>query len=179
LVGTHSTVGDQYRALAEQALNKRNQYYEEATEAYRRGDKEQAKHLSELGHQQDEKSQQFNTVAEEQIFRERNDARNEDEIDLHYLHKDEALNRLQTKLQLFHGDKLKVITGAGHHSEHGPVLKGAVMEFLDKYHYKYTPDGEGALIVETLERRERNEEAMPQPSWLERIVHRLCCCGGV
>ncbi|GJD07812.1 Smr domain-containing protein [Galdieria sulphuraria] len=147
LIGTHSTVGDQYRALAEEATKQRNKYYEEATTAYKQGNKERAKQLSEFGHQQDEKVQQLNAVAEEQIFRERNDLLNDDEIDLHYLHKDEALNRLQSKLEHFRGTKLKIITGAGHHSEHGPVLKGTVKEFLDKQHHKYVDDGDDLNLL--------------------------------
>lgn len=70
------------------------------------------------------------------LDRERNQFLNDDEIDLHFLHRDEALNRLQLKLEQFQGEKLKVITGAGHHSEHGPVLKGAVKAFLEQHRYK-------------------------------------------
>ncbi|GJQ14368.1 hypothetical protein GpartN1_g6159.t1 [Galdieria partita] len=186
LIGTHSTVGDQYRALAEQATQQRNKYYEEATNAYNQGDKEKAKKLSEWGHQEDVKIHQLNEVAEEQIFRERNDLLSDDEIDLHYLHKDEALNRLQSKLEHFLGTRLKVVTGAGHHSEHGPVLKGAVKGFLDERHYKYMEDGDGAFIVQCSGKdrqknmtNEADMDNVPQPSLFQRIIHRLCGCCGV
>eukprot|EP00871_Galdieria_phlegrea_P000211 jgi/Galph1/1190/GphlegSOOS_G5972.1 len=176
IAGHDATVGEQYRALAEEASKQRDQYFQTATALYQKGEKQQAKHLSELGHMQDDKIHHFNTVAEEQIYRERNDLLGSNEIDLHFLHVNEALSRLESKLVECRDDTLKVITGAGHHSDHGPVLKRAVKEYLEKNRLPYKEDGDGAFLVSLAKQLPSERSHIPQPSLLERILHRLCCC---
>ena len=72
-------------------------------------------------------------------------------IDLHGLFVEEALRFLKERLKTFApGEKLEVVTGAGHHSEdHQAKIKPAVIEYLGKKNLRWEELNAGDLLVYT------------------------------
>ena len=100
----------------------RNKFFQQATEAYLRGDGALAKKLSQTGRSHDGEMKRLHTVASERIHRERQNYTGNDDtvLDLHGQHISEAISRADAFLQ--HHNRagvtreVTIIAGAGKHS---------------------------------------------------------------
>eukprot|EP00005_Dracoamoeba_jomungandri_P008648 CAMPEP_0174268954 /NCGR_PEP_ID=MMETSP0439-20130205/39267_1 /TAXON_ID=0 /ORGANISM="Stereomyxa ramosa, Strain Chinc5" /LENGTH=773 /DNA_ID=CAMNT_0015357441 /DNA_START=434 /DNA_END=2755 /DNA_ORIENTATION=+ len=143
---TGDQLGKQYLQLRKEAIwhaQTRNKFFEAATQAYLANNKVTATKYSKLGRHHHKKMQELHQKAGEEIFLSRNLDPNkpEDVLDLHGLHRVEALYALERYL-LFERDRKKfqsiyVITGTGHHSSTKPKLLPAVEEYLQQNNYVF------------------------------------------
>lgn len=128
---------------AESLRKKARQFHLEAQDAsnqsqheYHHGDKAQAKVLSEKKKTLYNQMNENNAQAAQLIFNHYNKNRPNDEIDLHELYVNEALEYLQTKIdqcRLKSISQLKVITGIGNHSQENIAkIKPKVEQFAHK-----------------------------------------------
>ena len=85
--------------------------------------------MSERGKELDAQAKKLHDQAAHAIYLHRNGGRPDNYIDLHGLFVEEALRFLKERLKTFApGEKLEVVTGAGHHSEdHQAKIKPAVI----------------------------------------------------
>jgi DNA-nicking Smr family endonuclease len=158
-VATGDLLRTQYETLREQAIikaNLRNSLFEQATRAYISGDKSGAAKFSKQARNIDQEMRQLHWQAATIIFEERNAILNTDTmIDLHGLHKDEALYHLEERIEHlrrrdYHG-YLHVISGTGHHSKsgHGSRLLPHIEHYLQNHALHYidsSKDRRGGMI---------------------------------
>ncbi|KAF8752013.1 Small MutS-related domain [Rhizoctonia solani] len=103
--------------------------------------------------QHQEKMHKLHDEAANQIFKEKNDGRPADEVDLHGLYVKEALSRLSRYLReapVAGQTTVRVITGKGIHSEGEPQLIPAVEESLRSKGLRHhtDPNNAGVVVVE-------------------------------
>ncbi|KAJ4399156.1 hypothetical protein N0V85_006092 [Neurospora sp. IMI 360204] len=115
---------DRLRAEARAEGDKMKRYYDEAHQAYERGDGAEAKNLSNLGKKHKAKRDALNKQAADFIFRENNHVERvaADTIDLHGLYVEEAEDILEARIrdaQARGQTHLHVIVGKGNHSAGG------------------------------------------------------------
>jgi DNA-nicking Smr family endonuclease len=158
-VATGESLREQYETIREKAITKaniRNSLFEQATQAYISGDKSRAATLSKQARLIDQTMRQLNHEAAELIFHERNSKFNTDTvIDLHGLHRDEALSYLEERIEHlrakhYHGC-LHIILGTGHHSKsgHGSRLLPTIERFLKSHAFTYidsSKDKRGGML---------------------------------
>mmetsp|Transcript_10065 Transcript_10065/g.11164 ORF Transcript_10065/g.11164 Transcript_10065/m.11164 type:complete len:172 (-) Transcript_10065:37-552(-) len=130
----------------------RGEFYDAAAKAHDAKDGAKAKELSLKGKEQGElmkKAQEDLALA---VFKYKNDALGDGEIDLHGLSTDQALQFLDERIEKVKGSgELNVITGAGKHSGHdGPKIKPAVLSHLKKGGYNFKQDDNGGSIIVTV-----------------------------
>lgn len=113
------------------------------------GDKKGAHAESLEGKKRAADAARLHKAAAETIYLHRNGGRPDTSIDLHGLYVNEALGYLQQRLKIMdRGDKLDVITGAGHHSDdHIAKIKPAVVDLLKKKRLRYEELNAGELRV--------------------------------
>jgi hypothetical protein len=134
--------------------NQRAQYFKEAEEAYKAGDREKAKILREKAKAETEKMEKAQFEAAHAIFDQINSRHGIDVIDLHGQQVRPALQLLQERLDIISRShpgvsKLDVITGAGNHSTEGHAkIKPAVEQFLKEKNLSYTHAKNGLLTVQ-------------------------------
>ena len=113
---------DGLRKKAAEHAKLRNKFFQQATEAYLRGDGALAKQLSQKGRSHDVEMKRLHTVASERIHRERQNFTGNDAtvLDLHGQHISEAISRAEAFLQHHHragiAREVTIIAGAGKHS---------------------------------------------------------------
>lgn len=118
--------------------------FEKSQNAFKTGDKALAKKLSEEGNKFKEKMHSKHNEAKIMAYYYKNKGRGLDEIDLHLLLVDEALQYVEdriNKAQEARLGKLIVIHGQGHHSDkNGPKIKPSCYKFLDSKNINYIKD---------------------------------------
>ncbi|KAL1942517.1 hypothetical protein VTO73DRAFT_6119 [Trametes versicolor] len=125
------------RARANAAGDEMARSFEEAHQAYERGDGARAKELSNKGKAAQQEMERLNEQASEWIFRENNTDSQPGEVDLHGLYVKEAIRYTDRSIQeaQARGDsKIRFITGKGLHSSGGVAkLKPAIEELMQKH----------------------------------------------
>ena len=126
--------GGKKRAKALRVQKRSREAKRQAHDLWEKGDKAGAKTMSERGKELDAQAKKLHDQAAHAIYLHRNGGRQDTYIDLHGLFVEEALRFLKERLKTFApGEKLEVVTGAGHHSEdHQARIKPAVIEYLGK-----------------------------------------------
>lgn len=123
-----------YRAEADAHAKLRAQYYDEASEAHKQGDGKRAKELSEKGKEEGRLMEEAGLRAARAIFEAKNKKQPEGTIDLHGLQVKEAemiVTEEMEKTKKRGAKELKIIIGAGHHSDtKGPKVGPAVKKML-------------------------------------------------
>ena len=146
---------EQLRDRAEQLRMERDRLFEAASTAYKRGRGAEAKRLAQEGHRVDAEYKTARSTAAQAIFASKNAGLDASEIDLHGLYVEEALEIVKARLDGIdarrHGETnrgLRIITGAGHHSDGGRArIRPAVEALLRERHYEYQVDGPGAFVI--------------------------------
>jgi len=149
-VSTGASVLELYNTCRKEAADLarlRNQCFEQAALASAAGDGLSAKTYGRKGRDYNEQMKEKHRLAADAIFAERNPHGFESgQVDLHGLHRAEALERLEWVLQQApDGTVLRVLTGSGHHSRgihNAPRLRPAVEEYLanGRFRYRALPD---------------------------------------
>lgn len=141
-----------HRRRAQFHAEKRKEFFLLSQNAYLKKNFVNAKRYSRLGKQQESLMNEANEEANEAVYSFNNGRLNtENTIDLHGLFVKEALDRLSSHLDLAKAEglsKLFVIVGRGLHSNGGPKLKPAVVEYARQQnivHYLH-PRNEGCVI---------------------------------
>jgi DNA-nicking Smr family endonuclease len=143
------------RAHERQLFSKKQQLFEAASNAYKKGQGAEAKRLSRTAHQTDEKYRRARQEASVTILHLRNHGKPADTLDLHGQYVEEALSFTKQRLKELRNinnaqrtSSLLIITGAGHHSEDGRAkIRPAVLNFLRKKGYSFKEEGPGAFRV--------------------------------
>lgn len=120
----------------------RGSCFDQSKKEFESGDKAKAKQLSEEGKKHGVQMEQYNKQAADAFFAAHNQGRDDYTIDLHGLYVEEALERLNKRIDKI-GKKgtLVIIWGAGNHSEGGVrKIKPAVIEVLNKGGWKFDDD---------------------------------------
>ncbi|CAO1618405.1 unnamed protein product [Sympodiomycopsis kandeliae] len=154
------------------AVNSKNQYYtklrsdahregdlmakcfDQSHAAYSGGDGGKAKQLSNEGHQHKSRMEQLNKEASEWIYKANNEDSGPDEVDLHGLYTQEAINKTEEEIaaRQRRGDQtVRVIVGKGIHSkDHVAHIKPAIENLMHKYGLQahLDPKNSGVLVVD-------------------------------
>lgn len=146
---------DRLRDLARAEADKKKSCFDRAHEAYERGEKAEAKALSDEGKRHQKKQNEYNKQASEFIFRENNAPGRvaEDTIDLHGQFVEEAEDILEARIrdaQARGQSHLHVIVGKGNHST-GRVqkIKPRVEQLCRELGLHYaTEENEGRIYVD-------------------------------
>ncbi|XP_022086198.1 uncharacterized protein LOC110976861 [Acanthaster planci] len=153
-----------YRGEATMHYRLRHEAFQKAAAAYNRGQKELASFYSQQGHLHTEKLKAANKRASEAILSSKNALFNDNTLDLHGLHVDEALLILKQVLsdkeaELAAHDQLPrpskspqkyifVITGKGNRSRGGVArIRPAVTELLKQEGYRFSMPNAGLIKV--------------------------------
>jgi hypothetical protein len=135
-----SSSGDSMRFQASQHAQKRGELLGQSQAAYQRGDKALAKQLSEQGKAEGRLMEQCNAAAAEAYFAENNRNHDRYTMDLHGLHVDEAIAKVEARLaecQRSRQDHLVVVFGRGNHSkDHVQKLKPAMERLIAEHHLR-------------------------------------------
>ncbi|XP_065178591.1 uncharacterized protein LOC135809224 [Sycon ciliatum] len=160
-----------HQALAQGSL--RNKCFQKAVESYKAGDKAAARRFSRQGRYHDEQMKRLNEKAAEEMFCTRNASTAKNVIDVHGLHVQEALDRLDTFLSQFtahvhcssassgssaasRAQYAYIITGTGHHSvqtRYKAKLQPVIVEELRRRQlqvFDCSKDGRGGLLRVTM-----------------------------
>ncbi|OAA64254.1 smr domain containing protein [Niveomyces insectorum RCEF 264] len=145
---------DRLRGLAREEAAKRNSCFDQAHNAYERGDGAAAKSLSTEGKRHAAAMDQYNRQASDYIFRENNAAGRvaADTIDLHGQFVEEAARILSDRVRAAQAQgqtHLHVIVGRGNHSAHHvQKIKPAVEQLCQELGLQYaTEANEGRMYV--------------------------------
>jgi len=143
---------NQLRSLAHAAHAKRNSCYERSRAAYTSGQKALAKELSVEGKEYDRIGEKYHRQARDYIFDVNNSGRPDDEIDLHGLYVQEAMEILGSQIhaeQARGGTGLKVIVGKGNHSNGGiQRIKPAVKDLCRELNLQFfTSENAGEMHI--------------------------------
>ncbi|KAK1313315.1 hypothetical protein QJS10_CPA06g02512 [Acorus calamus] len=162
---TGDSVANLYSESREEARDLarlRNTCFEQATQAFRIGNKALAKELSNKGKFYGMQMEAAHEKAKEAIFRQRNQVtlggRQERMIDLHGLHVNEAVHVLKDELNVFRNNarssgqffQVSICVGTGHHTKGSRTparLPVAVEQFLIKEGIQYTEPQPGLFRV--------------------------------
>ncbi|KAF8607451.1 Smr-domain-containing protein, partial [Ceratobasidium sp. AG-I] len=142
------------RAQARLEGEKMSMAFAASQTAHAEGDGERAKELSELGKVHQARMHELHAEAADQVFREKNEGREPDEIDLHGLLVKEALSRLSQFIRdapTVGQTSLRVITGKGLHSSNQQAqILPAVEESLRTKGLRHHTDeaNSGVIVVE-------------------------------
>ena len=146
-------LNEKYREKSAQYGQLMKEAFENSQKAWKSGDKQKAKEYSDLGYEYREKMQTYNSYAVKIVASAKNIQRESDEIDLHGLYVEEALQffteTIKKKLYGKEIDTLKVITGKGLHSKDGPKIKKNIIDFCLKNNLNVEEDktNEGCLLI--------------------------------
>ncbi|CEP15443.1 hypothetical protein [Parasitella parasitica] len=162
----------QFRALAHEEAQQRNDCFARSQEAYKSGDGAQAKTLSNQGRHHDNLMKKYNQQAADHIFKVKNQNRPLNEIDLHGLYVKEASAKVEEALRHCQSNGeafLIIIVGKGLHSPNQIAkLKPAIIELVKKYRVTCQPNvpNPGCLFVEF-------GKGTGDLSWLDRLSERM------
>lgn len=136
---------DRCRAKAMKCAEVKNEFYQLACKAYKSGNKQRAKTLSNTGKMYARLQTAANEKAAQEIFDYFNppEKRSVDKIDLHGLFVSEAIEYLVQHIALAQerGHRaLIVIVGRGIHSEGGARIKPAVIMYAEEENIRYQVD---------------------------------------
>ncbi|TPX32091.1 hypothetical protein SmJEL517_g04754 [Synchytrium microbalum] len=151
---------NQYHEQLSEMVSTRNVNYLAAAKYYQQGGptgQAAAAFYSSQGRDVERERQQLRELYGRAKFRENNAHSDPNVIDLHGLHKDqavthtlEALARWVSRCRQSDGlsrRTFKIITGAGNHSSSRlPVLKNTIQSLLKREGYKYSQEGNGAVL---------------------------------
>lgn len=134
---------DDLRAQSQIFMEIKHKCFVFANEAYEMGNKPMAKALSIVGYEYKKLMQKENQAASNKIFEIKNVKLKLNEIDLHGLLVPEAIEQLSQRVKKVKENKnfdLIVIVGRRLHSDKGPKIKPAVIEFANNNEIKYKLD---------------------------------------
>ncbi|KAH3686796.1 hypothetical protein WICPIJ_002218 [Wickerhamomyces pijperi] len=157
------------RDLADQAYKKRQSLSAESQQAYKAGNGDKAKQLSEQAKKQLQVAEDYNFKAAEYVFLENNSDSDSTEIDLHGLYVKEAEYILKRRMIAGiqrHESVLNVIVGKGIHSQNGVAkIKPAVEELCQEGNFQchIDPKNTGVLVVNLQNARIPNSWNSIQP----------------
>ncbi|EPY50340.1 SMR and DUF1771 domain-containing protein [Schizosaccharomyces cryophilus OY26] len=143
---------EKYRHLAGGEAEKRGHFFQMAQQAYASGQKAEAHELSQKGKECGQKMEEYNRKAAYAIYLYKNTHCQPDELDLHGLYIDEAVQAVRQRIHncIQRGeDHLHVIVGKGNHSVgHVEKLKPAVIQMLEQNNFRYSTEvNEGRIYV--------------------------------
>jgi len=156
---------DGLRKQATEHAKLRNKFFQQATEAYLRGDGALAKTISQKGRSHDVEMKRLHAIASERIHRERQSYTGNDAtvLDLHGQHISEAITRAEGFLEYHRRSgatrEVTLITGAGKHSIIAPgrslgrrTLREALRGWLQRTQgrgrfYELKGDAAGSFVV--------------------------------
>lgn len=132
------TISQEYRDKASRFAEHRSECYRLSKDYYESGNKAMAKEYSLKAKRFQLEVDQMNELAAATIFDFHNQNRPSNIIDLHGLRKNEAIEKLQERINQGNGNGLTVITGQGIHSNDGiSILKPAVIKFAKRNRIRY------------------------------------------
>lgn len=141
---------DQLRSQAHDHFTSARKLGQLAQNAYLKGDHEGARKYSQQKNEQYSMAYSKRAKACENAFSRNNQHRAVDEIDLHGLYVDEALDKLSKRIRVCRNEgyqSLNVVTGLGNHSPSGvPKIRPKVLEYLDSQGISYNTNG-GCIAV--------------------------------
>ncbi|XP_067663295.1 NEDD4-binding protein 2-like [Haliotis asinina] len=150
---------DNIRGEANIHHNMRNECFQKAQEAFRRGMKDVASFYSQQGHLHTRKLKEANMRASQKIMEHRSSfLMQHGTLDLHGFHVDEAISILKSVIEDRETDlqarpdrrkqSLFVITGKGRHSRGGVAkLRPAIINHLNNMNYRYTEQQPGLFKI--------------------------------
>lgn len=133
--------------------------FKSAAAAYARGDNASVKRYRDLGNKYKQLFHEIKTRSADQMFSKVNQQLNPDDvIDLHGLHKEEAVSKLANHLEVLfekvdagtlpQSKTFKVITGKGNNSKEGKaVIRPRVHQFLTQEGYRFKDGGDGGSFI--------------------------------
>ncbi len=142
-----------HRSEASSYGKKMGEAFNDAKLYWEKGDKAKAKELSNFGYECKKNMEVHNASAVKLIATKNNNEKDFDEIDLHGLYVNEAIEYFKETLILKMGDgnfeSLKVIVGKGLHSKEKPKIKEAIINFVILHNLQVyeNPLNPGCLIV--------------------------------
>eukprot|EP01083_Nonionella_stella_P184415 669387_1 len=165
-VDTGNKVGTLYQKHREEAIKHakmRNDLFQKATDAYLEGDGKRASEFSKAGRYHQTRMEELQKEAGQIIFDSRNKQFSSEEgreysratVDLHGLHRNEAIAALRSKIDEISTrqssiDTLDVLVGTGHHSHTQKAhLEPTVIDFLRENDIPHRPleyGGQGGAI---------------------------------
>ncbi|KAL7752051.1 hypothetical protein RI367_002580 [Sorochytrium milnesiophthora] len=148
--------GAEWRQKADFEAQERGRCFEASRAAYARGDKAEAKLLSDKGKEHGVNMERYNQMAADEAFAFHNNSRQDNlaELDLHGLYVKEALQRVGQHIQRCKKAGVKqtvLITGRGKHSADGLAkIRPAVEQLMHDERLRATPGvpNEGCILVE-------------------------------
>ncbi|CAK9314568.1 unnamed protein product [Citrullus colocynthis] len=150
-----------YRENANQHWDSVKSYYQKATAAYTKGERNYASYLSEQGRAQTRLAHKADDQASRNIFLARNrEIENVITIDLHGQHVKQAMRLL--KMHLLFGSyvssiqSLRVITGCGSHGVGKSKLKTSVIKLLEDQGMEWSEENRGTILIKLSGYREFN-----------------------
>ncbi|KAK9461059.1 uncharacterized protein V1516DRAFT_695778 [Lipomyces oligophaga] len=141
------------RGLAENEYKAKSRCLKDSQDAYHSGDGAGAKEFSNRAKEHDRLMDQYNAQAAAFVFRANNADSDADEIDLHGLFVNEAVEYLKERINSSmqrNEDHLEVIVGKGHHSTGGvPKIKPAVINLCEEHGFQYgvEDDNTGVILI--------------------------------
>ncbi|KAJ8769241.1 hypothetical protein K2173_001831 [Erythroxylum novogranatense] len=143
---------DLFRRCASGHWDAMRSYYQRATEAYSRGQRQYASYFSDQGKEQNKLAREADKKASQDIFKARNKGiENVVTIDLHGQHVKPAMQLL--KVHLLFGtytnsiQTLRVITGCGGHGLGKSKLKQSVIKLLEEEDIEWKEENKGTVII--------------------------------
>ncbi|KAI0812297.1 hypothetical protein BC629DRAFT_1589085 [Irpex lacteus] len=163
------------KSRADEVASEMHKLSRESQEAYQGGDGARAKELSNESKAKRAEMERLNQEAAEWLFKENNKDRPTNEIDLHGLTVDQAVEFTERTIQdaRRRGDsEIHIIVGKGLHSAGGvPKIKPAVEGLMVKYQMiaELDPNNAGVLIV-SLDGHDRGTGKVVQPDEIARRI---------
>ena len=153
-----SALYKEMRQTAIETAKARNKYFQQAAQAYLRGNRAVASNLSQRGRDLDRLMKRQHQEAAAALFEARNGSGSngsDGSLDLHGLHVAEAIAYVQHHLEQLEGKRRSchIIAGAGRHSDHRHLAQGkqarllpAVVRYLSEAGYEFK-NHDGVLEV--------------------------------
>ncbi|PWN34991.1 DUF1771-domain-containing protein [Meira miltonrushii] len=147
---------ERYMQLRNQARSegdKMARCFDDSHKAYSNGDGGRAKQLSNEGHEHKRKMEQLNGEAADWIYHANNEDSGPNEVDLHGLYTQEAIQKTEEAIRQAQGKgmpELRVIVGKGIHSkDHVAHIKPAIEKLMKDYGIaaELDPKNAGVLLV--------------------------------
>mmetsp|Transcript_18151 Transcript_18151/g.29456 ORF Transcript_18151/g.29456 Transcript_18151/m.29456 type:complete len:304 (+) Transcript_18151:119-1030(+) len=145
------------------ARKKAQALYDQADELFDRSKKassrDEKQRLKQMAFDKKAEAEKEQKIAAKKIFAAKNDGYGRDQMDLHGLYVQEAVDFVEERLRQVDSDlrsgnleSLTIITGAGHHSDsNGPKIKPKVVALLREKGYPFEEDPAGGQFVVAFE----------------------------
>ncbi|KAF9437298.1 hypothetical protein BGZ76_001304 [Entomortierella beljakovae] len=157
VLSSESQDHEHYRTLARKSGALRQDYSQQSQAAYKSGNGARAKELSLKSKEYGREMDRYNNIAKDLIFKAHNAKKPPNEIDLHGLKVQEAIEITRVRLAKFIKEKepnLIIIVGRGNNSVNGIArIKPAIITLMSEFHVKATPNkpNDGCIFVEPLQ----------------------------